>query len=36
MRIARPDFIIELGDFGIPKKEFEHYEIYFEPIILSV
>jgi predicted phosphodiesterase len=25
MKIAKPDFIIELGDFGIPKKEFEPY-----------
>ncbi len=25
MKIARPDFIIELGDFGIPKKEYEPY-----------
>ncbi len=27
MNIAKPDFIIELGDFGIPKQE---YEAYFE------
>ncbi len=25
MKIAKPDFIIELGDFGIPKKEYEPY-----------
>ena len=25
MQIAKPDFIIELGDFGIPKKEYEPY-----------
>jgi len=25
MKIAKPDFIIELGDFGIPKKEYEAY-----------
>lgn len=25
MKIAKPDFIIELGDFGIPKKEFAPY-----------
>ena len=25
MKIAKPDFIIELGDFGIPRKEYEPY-----------
>nr|RLD74733.1 MAG: metallophosphoesterase [Bacteroidota bacterium] len=25
MKIAKPDFIIELGDFGIPKKEYAPY-----------
>ena len=25
MKIAKPDFIIELGDFGIPKEEFAPY-----------
>ena len=25
MKIAKPDFIIELGDFGIPKPEYEPY-----------
>lgn len=25
MKIAKPDFIIELGDFAIPKKEYEPY-----------
>ena len=25
MNVAQPDFIIELGDFGTPKKEYAHY-----------
>ena len=25
MKIAKPDFVIELGDFGIPNKEYEPY-----------